>query len=157
VICMDPNYGNYSNYDVHQINPDVAKAGFVILGGFFLFFFVVFLAFYAYLAICLMKMAKKTNTENAWLAWIPIGNLILLLQISKKPIWWIILFFIPFVNLVMMILVWMAVAKELGKPDWLGVLMIVPVANIVIPGYLAFSKNDGASSPAQPAPPASAA
>jgi hypothetical protein len=155
VIYMNQNYGNYGtygNYGAHQIDPHAAKAGLVILGGFFLFFFLIFLAVYAYMAICLMKIAKKTNTDNAWLAWIPVGNLILLLQIAKKPIWWIILFFVPFVNLVMIILVWMAVAKELGKPDWLGILMIVPIANLIVPGYLAFSKTVSNSPPAQSIP-----
>jgi hypothetical protein len=133
----------------HQIDPGVIKTIFAILAGFMLFFFIIFLAIYVYMAICLMKMARKTNTENAWLAWVPVGNIILLLQISKKPIWWIILFFIPFINIVMAVLVWMAVAKELGKPDWLGILMIVPIANLIISGYLAFSKNN--SMPDRPA------
>jgi hypothetical protein len=153
---MDPNYGNYGSYNSNQIDPHVAKVGIAILGGFMLFFFILFLALYVYMAICLMKMAKKTNTENAWLAWIPIANIVLLLQISKKPIWWIILFFIPLVNIVMAVLVWMAVAKELGKPDWLGVLMIVPIANLIIPGYLAFSKDTNGPNTTQTTPAATA-
>jgi hypothetical protein len=60
------------------------------------------------------------------------------------------MFFIPLVNIVFMIIVWMAIAKELGKPEWLGVLMIIPVANIIIPGYLAFS-NENSAPPVQPA------
>jgi hypothetical protein len=122
---------------------------------FFTILFIPFLIFifaiYAYMAVCLMKMAKKTNTENAWFAWIPILNIILMVQIAKKPGWWFILFFIPIVNLVISILIWMEIAKALGKPEWLGILMIVPIANFIVPGYLAFSSNG--TTPSQPAPP----
>jgi len=43
------------------------------------------------MALSLQTIATKTNTENAWLAWIPVVNLILMLNIAKKPIWWFIL------------------------------------------------------------------
>jgi hypothetical protein len=36
----------------------------------------------------------------------------------------------------------MAMAKELKKPEWLGILVILPIANLIIPGYLAFSKEE---------------
>ena len=78
------------------------------------------------MALALQTIAKKTNTENAWWAWIPIANIILMLNIAKKPLWWIILFFIPLVNLVMIVLC-MAIAEAVKKPNWWGILMIVPV------------------------------
>ena len=110
------------------------------------------------MAVCLMKIAKKTNTENAWFAWIPILNIILMIQCTKKPLWWIILFFIPFVNIVASIMVWMAIAKNLGKPEWLGILMLIPIANFVIPAYLAFSDSGNlvatqSAAPAEPQEP----
>jgi hypothetical protein len=110
-----------------------------MLGGFMLFFVIFCLAMYVYFALAIQTIAQKTNTENAWLAWIPIVNIVLLLNIAKKPIWWIILFFIPIVGIVMAILVWMGVAEARGKPNWWGILMIVPVANLIVPGYLAWA------------------
>lgn len=148
---MDPNYATYDYSAASQVSPEAAGLGLAVFGGIMLFILVIVLIIYVYMAICLMKMAHKTNTPNAWLAWIPIINCILMLQIAKKPLWWIILFFIPLVNIVFSILAWMAIAKNMGKPEWLGVLMIVPIANIVIPGYLAFSNN---SQPNQIIPPA---
>ena len=56
-----------------------------------------------------------------WAAIIPIYNVIVLLQIINKPLWWIILFFIPVVNLIAAILVGLAVAKSFGKSDLFGV------------------------------------
>jgi hypothetical protein len=146
-VFMGSDYSSTVTYG-GGAGSDAAAAGVLaIFAGMMLFFLLVFLVIYVYMAICLMKIAKKTNTENAWFAWIPILNMVLMVQVSKKPIWWIILFFIPLANIVAMIIIWMAIAKELGKPEWLGILMIVPIANFVVPGYLAFSGN---GSPVQP-------
>lgn len=95
--------------------------------------------FYVYLALALQTIATKTNTENPWLAWIPIVNIILMLNIAKKPIWWFILFFIPLVSIVMAIIVWMGIAEARNKPNWWGILLIVPVVGLIVPGYLAWS------------------
>jgi len=106
-----------------------------MFGTTFLLFFAVF---YVYTALALMTIATKTNTKDGWLAWIPIANIILMLNIAKKPIWWIILFLIPLVNIVMIILVWMGVAEARNKPSWWGILIIVPIVNLIVPGYLAW-------------------
>ena len=106
----------------------------------FLMVMLVFCAaMYIYVALALQTIATKTATPNGWLAWIPIVNIFLMLQVAKKPMWWFILFLIPLVNIIFMIMVWMAVAEARGKPNWWGILMIVPMANIVVPGYLAWS------------------
>jgi Family of unknown function (DUF5684) len=116
-----------------------AAAGIAFLGAFMMVFVVIGLAFYVYYALALQTIAKKTNTENAWLAWIPIINIILMLNIAKKPLWWIILCLIPLVNIVIIIIVWMAIAEARKKPNWWGILLIVPVVGIIVPGYLAWS------------------
>jgi hypothetical protein len=105
-----------------------------------MFIFLIFgLIFYVYFALATQTIANKTNTENAWLAWIPIAQWILWLNIAKKPLWWFILYFIPLVNIVIMIITWMGIAEARNKPNWWGILMIVPVANLTVPGYLAWS------------------
>jgi len=111
----------------------------VMAGGTFIFFLLVVVAIYVYTALAVQTIAEKTNTENPWLAWIPIANIILLLNIANKPIWWIVLFLIPLVNIIPIILVWMAVAEVRGKPSWVGVLLIVPFVGAVVPGYLAWT------------------
>ena len=52
--------------------------------------------------------------EAGWQAIIPIWNTIIFLKISGKPIWWIILFFIPIVNIVIWILVLHALSVSFG-------------------------------------------
>ncbi len=113
-----------------------------------LFSFLLFVAFYAYFAVAIQTMAKKTGTKNDWMAWVPILNIYLLLKIAGKPGWWLILMLIPLVNIIVMIMMWMAVAEKMKKPSWLGILMIIPLANLIIPGYLAFaSEGNGPSKP----------
>ena len=110
------------------------------VGAILVVYWLFIIAYYVYTAICLMMIAKKTGTANGWMAWIPIANIILMLQLAKKPIWWIILLLIPLVNIVIGIIVWMKIAEARGKPSWWGILLIVPGVNLIVPGYLAFSK-----------------
>lgn len=119
-----------------RLSPHLAPAA---LGGFFAIFGIMFVGLYVYMALALQTIATKTNTENPWLAWIPVVNLVLLLNIAKKPIWWFILFLIPLVGVVVAIIVWMGVAEARGKPNWWGVLLIIPLVGLIVPGYLAWS------------------
>jgi hypothetical protein len=135
------------NYDYNYDYATPAQTQAAIDGRIGAIFLVVMLtwllvvaAIYIYYAICLMKIAKKTGTANGWFAWIPILNLILMIQVAKKPMWWILMFLIPFVNIIFSIIVWMAVAEAVKKPSWWGIMVIVPIMNLVMPGYLAFSK-----------------
>lgn len=59
--------------------------------------------------------------KPGWAAIVPIYNLVVLLEIAGKPLWWIILFFIPLVNIVMAVIVGIAVAKAFGKSDGFGI------------------------------------
>ncbi len=120
-------------------NDAATAAGVAFLGAFMMVFLVIGLALYVYISLALQTIAKKTNTENAWMAWIPIINIILMLNIAKKPIWWIVLFLIPLVNIVIAVIVWMGIAEARNKPNWWGILMIVPVVSLIVPGYLAWS------------------
>jgi hypothetical protein len=114
-------------------------AGIAAMGVMFLFIAVIGIGLYVYIALALSTIAKKTNTENAWWGWVPILQILLMLNIAKKPLWWIVLMLIPFVNIVVGIIVWMAVAEARGKPNWWGILLIVPVVGIIVPGYLAWA------------------
>jgi len=92
----------------------VAGAAIVMI----LVFFVIFAAIYVYFALAFSTIAKKTNTPNAWWAWVPILNIILMLNIAKKPVWWVVLFFVPLVSIVIAIIVFMEVAVARNKPNW---------------------------------------
>jgi hypothetical protein len=119
--------------------PPGAGGVLAALAGFMVFFVIFGLAIYVYMALAFQTIAQKTNTPNAWWAWIPILNLLLVLNIAKKPIWWIILFFIPLVGIIVAVIVLMAVAEARNKPSWWGIMFIIPVMNLIAPGYLAWA------------------
>ena len=68
-------------------------------------------------------------------------NLIPLLQVAKMPVWMIILFLVPLVNLVVVgIMMWVKICQARGKSGWLVILMFIPIANSIFIPYLAFSE-----------------
>ena len=85
-----------------------------IIGG------LIGLAITIFLIAALWKVFTKAG-EPGWAAIIPIYNAIVLLKISGKPIWWIILLLIPFVNFVFIILVMIALAEHFGKGAGFGI------------------------------------
>ena len=70
---------------------------------------------------------------------IPIWNLIELVRISGKPLWWVILILlIPIVNLILMIMVYHGISKAFGKDAGFTVgLVLLPIIFFPI---LAFGK-----------------
>jgi len=65
--------------------------------------------------IAAMWTVYQKAGRPGWAAIIPIYNIIVMLQVAQKPIWWILLFLIPIVNIVIAILMYAAVAKNFGK------------------------------------------
>ncbi|WP_396603255.1 signal peptidase I [Algibacter sp. R77976] len=53
--------------------------------------------------------------RQAWEAFIPLYNGIVLMKIINRPWWWIILLFLPVVNLIMLPVVWVETARSFGK------------------------------------------
>lgn len=71
-----------------------------------------------------------------WAAIVPIYNMIVLLDIAKKPIWWIVLFFIPCVNIVIAILVYIEFAKAYGQGAGFAIGMVfLPFVFIPLLGF----------------------
>ncbi|MBV8466348.1 MAG: hypothetical protein JO218_10440 [Burkholderiales bacterium] len=65
------------------------------------------------------KVFEKAGRKG-WEGIIPIYNMYVLLLIIGKPVWWIILMFIPLVNLVIFIIVNIELAKRFGKDALYG-------------------------------------
>ena len=83
----------------------------------------------------LWKIYTKAG-KPGWAVLIPIYNLIVLLQIVGKPIWWIVLFIIPIANIVAFILVYIELIKKFGQPTW-HVIALILLPFVYIP-YLGF-------------------
>ncbi len=114
-----------------------------LIAGFFTVFLAVGAALYLYYSLCIFKIAKKLKVAGAWLAWVPVIQFYWpLVGAAGKSAWWIILLLVPFVNIFIMIYLWMSISGNLGRNKWLGLLMLLPVVNLVFLGVLAFSKSD---------------
>ena len=69
------------------------------------------------------KVFEKAG-QPGWASIVPIYNLIVLLQIVNKPIWWIVLLLIPLINIVILIMVSIALAEKFGKGGGFAVGMV---------------------------------
>jgi hypothetical protein len=56
---------------------------------------------------------------------VPIYNIIVMLQIVGRPLWWIVLLFIPLVNFVVAILLAIDLARAFGKSEGFAVGLIL--------------------------------
>ena len=78
------------------------------------------------LVVSIWKVFKKAG-KPGWAAIIPIYNLIVMLEIARKPTWWVFGIFLPFVNMVVAIMVTYEFAKAFGKDVGFAVgLMVLP-------------------------------
>lgn len=72
--------------------------------------------------------------KPGWGAIIPFYNAYLMIKIAGRPGWWLILFFIPFVNIVMVLIVSLDIAKNFGHGAGFGILLwlFAPIMYLVL-------------------------
>ncbi len=63
--------------------------------------------------------------KQAWEAFIPVYNGVVLMKIINRPWWWVIILFLPIVNLIMLIVVWVETARSFGKNTHLDTFLAV--------------------------------
>ena len=117
----------------------------VLFGGVMLFVSIICsLAMYIYMSLTLMKTAQKLGAENAWYAWIPILNGVLLFKLGEQNPWLLLLLLIPGLGAlivgILAILATMKICEKRGYDKLLGLLMLVPIGNLILWGMLAWGK-----------------
>jgi len=114
---------------------------------------IIWLAFIVLMIVSVWKVFTKAG-KPGWASIIPIYNVVVMLEIAGKPIWWIILFFIPIANLVVGILMLAGIAKNFGRG--VGTVIGLILLPIVFWPILAFGSAEykpGAAAPAaEPTP-----
>ena len=63
--------------------------------------------------------------RQAWEAFIPVYNAIILMKLINRPPWWVILLFLPVVNLIMFPVIWVETARSFGKNTHLDTFLAV--------------------------------
>jgi len=99
-------------------------------------FVIVYIAIIALVVVSMWKLFTKAG-KPGWAYLIPIYNIIVILEIVKRPVWWFVLLLIPFVNVVVGIIVMIDFVKAYGKPASHFLLMLF--FSIIYLPYLAFS------------------
>lgn len=57
----------------------------------------------------------KAAGYQAWQAAIPVYNAVILMKIINRPLWWVILLFIPTINLILFGVIWVEILRSFGK------------------------------------------
>lgn len=117
------------------------KAVIKVLGALGAWVFVILLVLGVYFAVCVQRLAERTGTGDEWMAWVPLLNFYLACRVGGRPGWWLLLYPIPLLGTVIDLLVWAGIAAAREKSPWLCLFMLLPVANWILVGYLAFTKD----------------
>lgn len=106
-----------------------AAAGFGLIG------FIIWLAIIVLIIAAMWKVFTKAG-QPGWGVLIPIYNVYLLCKVAGKPGWWLLLMFIPLVNIIIAIMVALGVAENFGKGGGFAVgLFLLPFVFYPILGF----------------------
>jgi hypothetical protein len=95
----------------------LAKAASTSSGSVLLLIILLVVVFYI---AAYWRLFSKAG-EPGWGAIVPIYNLYLLCKITGRPEWWVIVFFIPLVNIVIALIIAMDLAKVFSKSSGFGI------------------------------------
>jgi signal peptidase I len=70
------------------------------------------------------KLYKKAG-KKSWQAIVPIYNAIVLMRIINRPVWWVILLFIPIINLLMFPVIWVETSRSFGKNKSVNTILAI--------------------------------
>jgi len=76
------------------------------------------------LIVALWKVFTKAG-QPGWAAIIPIYDWLVLLRVIGRPWWWFLLLLIPFVNIVILIIMMLDLAKSFGRGVGFGIGLIL--------------------------------
>ncbi len=86
--------------------------------------FIVFLIIQVIHGLGTWKLYVKAGRQ-AWEAFVPVYNAVVLMKIINRPWYWVILLFLPIVNLIMFPVVWVETARSFGKNSAVDTLLAI--------------------------------
>lgn len=109
-------------------------------------FVVIMAALYVFICLCLYLIAKKLNVPSPFYAWIPLLQawtfVVAAKGSDKHPCLWILAMVVPIIGPFIGVYLWICITENLGKNKWLGLLSLLPIVNLGMMGWLAFSKEE---------------
>lgn len=88
------------------------------------FFIIIWLGIVLLVIIAMWKVFEKAG-QPGWAAIIPIYNIYVMTKIAGKPGWWVLMIFIPFINLVFLIWLYNMISKSFGKDEGFTVGLVL--------------------------------
>ena len=70
------------------------------------------------------KLYKKAGYQP-WQAAVPVYNAVILMKIIKRPIWWVLLLFVPSINIIMFGVIWIETIRSFGKNKIYHTLLVL--------------------------------
>jgi len=107
----------------YTTDPEVTTAAAGTAIGVLLVWMLFYVAIIAIVIVAMWKIFVKAG-KPGWAAIIPIYNMLVFLQIIGRPWWWLLLMFIPFVNIVISIVVAIDLGKAFGKDAAYSVVLL---------------------------------
>jgi len=104
-----------------------------IVSGITLIWTVFMFSLFVVMIVAMWKIFTKAG-EAGWKSLIPLYREWVMLEIAGKPGWWLIWFFIPIVNLFVVIIMYHALSKAFGKGMGytLGLIFLSPVFFVML-------------------------
>ncbi len=93
--------------------------------------FIFFLALQVVHYLGTWKLYQKAGRKS-WEAAVPVYNAIVLMRIIRRPRWWVILLFIPVVNLIMFPVIWVQTLRNFGKTSAIDYILGVVTLGVYI-------------------------
>jgi len=120
--------------------------GLVVLGITIAIFFTI--GIYVYSSLAWYTIAKKLKYKEAWLAWIPIINIAMFLQLGGFHWAWIFLILIPVLGwialFVLVIIATWRIFEKRKYPGWFSLSIIIPkiggILYLIAIGFVAWGK-----------------
>jgi len=92
--------------------------------------------FFAIVQLAGMWKTFAKAGKPGWAVLIPLYNVVVFVQIAGRPLWWLLLFFVPLVNLIVGIVLNFDIAKRFGGGVGLGLLLaFIPIVGFSITGF----------------------
>lgn len=123
----------------HPFLANILVAVFGLLKHKPLFFLMITVSLHLIYSYPIYAFAEHLQMADAGQAWTPVMNLLLLIDMAEKPLWWFVLLFVPVIQFFIFIGIWASLNVKFNKPAGLAVLSIIPGVNLFYFWFIALS------------------
>lgn len=128
------------------------STGVAVLGTMMLFIWIISIAIGVIGIIAQWKLFTKAG-KAGWISLIPLWNMYTLFEISGMSGWMFLLLCVPFLNFVMLILLWVKIAQAFGKSGLfaVGLIFLCPIFILILAfGNSTYVLNRNNAAPSMP-------